>query len=236
MLSHTLRKTFCQLPSPIATLPPTFLLPLRARLLTTEANTIDPEPAEAAFSNIPPQSPHPTPIDPTPPPLSIPRNPRINRKSPLQPPTNEKSLSLLPLLAAQTPHYITAHLHARPYLLTLGDTLRLPFHLPNAPPGTILRLNRASLIGSREYTFRGDPWIDERLFVLRAVVVGVEGEPMRVVEKKKRRQRRVTTVKSKMRFTILRVRELRVLSEGMRGEESGTISEEKEAVEALASE
>ncbi len=72
--------------------------------------------------------------------------------------------------------------------------------------------------------------------MLRAVVLGVEGEPMRVVEKKKRRQRRVTTVKSKMRFTILRVRELRVLSQGMRGEDAGTISEEKEAVEALTSE
>ncbi|KAM0794650.1 ribosomal protein L21-like protein, partial [Usnea florida] len=115
-----------------------------------------------------------------------------------------------PLLAAQPPHYITAHLHARPYLLTAGDTLRLPFHMPHAPPGTVLRLNRASLIGSRDYTMRGAPYVDENLFVCRAVVVGIEGEPMRVVEKTKRRQRRVKRVKSKMRYTVLRVRELRV--------------------------
>ena len=51
----------------------------------------------------------------------------------------------------------------------------------------------------------------------RAVVVGVEGEPMRVVEKTKRRQRRVKRVRCKMRFTVLRVREVRVL--GGEGEE-----------------
>ena len=52
--------------------------------------------------------------------------------------------------------------------------------------------------------------MDERDFVCRARVVGVEGEPMRVVEKTKRRQRHVKTVRSKMRFTVLRVVEVRV--------------------------
>lgn len=49
--------------------------------------------------------------------------------------------------------------------------------------------------------------------------MGVEGEPMRVEEKTKRRQRHVKTVKSKMRFTILRCVELRVLGSGKGGEE-----------------
>lgn len=84
--------------------------------------------------------------------------------------------------------------------------------MPNAPPGTVLRLNRASMIGSRDYTFRGAPYVDEGLFVCRAIVVGIEGEPMRVVEKTKRRQRKVKRAKHKMRFTILRVKELRVLA------------------------
>lgn len=52
--------------------------------------------------------------------------------------------------------------------------------------------------------------MDERDFVCRARVVGVEGEPMRVVEKTKRRQRHTKTVRSKMRFTVLRVVEVRV--------------------------
>lgn len=139
-------------------------------------------------------------------------------------------------LAAQKPHYITAHIHARPYLLTEGDTLRLPFRMPHATPGTILRLNCASVLGSRDFTFRGSgtsgaggqrggiradesiegvgPWIDEKYFVCRALVVGVEGEPMRIVLKTKRRQRRVQRVTSKGRFTILRIVELTVRPHG----------------------
>ena len=53
-------------------------------------------------------------------------------------------------------------------------------------------------------------YLDERMFVCRAVVMGVESEPLRIKEKTKRRQRRVKRVKSKHRFTILRIKELRV--------------------------
>lgn len=62
-------------------------------------------------------------------------------------------------------------------------------------------------------------------------MVGVEGEPMRIEKKTKRRQRHVKTVKSKMRFTILRCVELRVLGSkeerGVEGEERGVEREEK---------
>lgn len=93
--------------------------------------------------------------------------------------------------------------------------------MPNAPVGSILRLNRASTLGSRDYTLKGDPWIREQWFVCRARVVGVETEPMRVVEKTKRRQRRVKTAKNKMRFTVLRVVEvgIRALQDGKTGVE-----------------
>jgi len=131
-------------------------------------------------------------------------------------------------LKAQTPHYITAHIHGLPYLLTTGDTLRLPFLMPGVSPGDILRLNRASNLGSRDYTLLAPKaekvapgegsggartnvrYLDERLFVCRAVVVGTESEPMRVMEKTKRRQRRVKKVRSKHRFTVLRVMEVTV--------------------------
>ena len=58
---------------------------------------------------------------------------------------------------------------------------------------------------------KGPPvYLDDRFFVCRAVVMGTESEPMRVKEKTKRRQRHVKRVRSKHRFTILKVRELRV--------------------------
>ena len=133
--------------------------------------------------------------------------------------------------------------------------------MPDADPGTIIRLNRASVLGSRDFTFRagegvggavagdteiGDAaegvgaevrgkrvWIDEKYFVCRAVVVGVEGEPMRVLMKTKRRQRHVKRVTSKGRFTVLRVMELRIRPEGDAGEVVG-LEVEAEAEEEVA--
>ncbi|KAK5174492.1 uncharacterized protein LTR77_001572 [Saxophila tyrrhenica] len=136
---------------------------------------------------------------------------------------------LLPLLKAQAPHYITVHIHGKPYLLTQGDTLRLPYLQHGVEPGDVLRLNRAINIGSRDYTLKAaaappnpkliynmnqgkHSYLDERIYVCRAVVMGVESEPLRIKEKTKRRQRKVKTVKSKHRFTVLRVKEVSVVA------------------------
>ncbi|RMZ92340.1 hypothetical protein DV736_g421, partial [Chaetothyriales sp. CBS 134916] len=137
-----------------------------------------------------------------------------------------KSLrALLPSLSAQQPHYITAHIHRFPYLLTAGDILRLPFHLHGVSPGDVLRFNRASILGSRDYTLkaglgshseeydgkRREPrYVDERLFECRVRVMGVESQPMSVKEKTKRRNRKVKTVRSKHKYTVCRVMEVRV--------------------------
>ena len=150
-----------------------------------------------------------------------------------------KSLQqLLPVLRAQTPHYITAHIHSFPYLLTEGDTLRLPFHMKGVNPGDVLRFNRATILGSRDYTLKagvsspqhssvphirgeaytnkrrsGEPsYIDERLFECRMRVMGLDSGPMMIKEKKKRRIRRTKKVASKHKYTVLKVMEVRVKS------------------------
>ena len=240
MATPTLRRSLFHYSALNGCLPPTFLLPLRARL-STITHTTDPESLEQAYHHTTPstqnhitQTSQPD-LIPSPPPTL--RQPQLSRRSPLPPPAPDttSSLTLLPLLAAQPPHYITAHIHARPYLLTLGDSLRLPFLMPNAPVGSTLRLNRASVIGSREYTYRGAPWVDERAFILRARVVGVESEPMRFLEKTKRRQRHVKTVKSKHRFTILMVCELKVLSSILEGGENGEAVDNTSAQDSVQS-
>jgi len=53
-------------------------------------------------------------------------------------------------------------------------------------------------------------YLDERLFTCRATVLGTESEPLRIKEKTKRRQRHIKTVKSKHRYTILRVMQVDV--------------------------
>jgi len=133
--------------------------------------------------------------------------------SPPPAPIADSVRNLLPFLAAQPGHYITVHIHGFPYLVQAGDQIRLPFRMPGVLPGDVLRLNRASVIGSRDYTMKGSPHIDERIFECRATVLGVESEPLRIKVKKKRRQRRMRTVKSKHRYTILRISELNINNE-----------------------
>ena len=126
------------------------------------------------------------------------------------PEARESVAQLLPLLRAQPAHYIRAHIWGRPYLVTAGDEVRLPFKMPGVVAGDVLRLDRASALGSRDYTLTGAPYVDERLFECRATVLGAETEPLRVKVKTKRRQRRHKNVKSKLRFTVLRISELTV--------------------------
>ena len=52
--------------------------------------------------------------------------------------------------------------------------------------------------------------MDNGTFECRAVVLGLEAEPMRFKAKTMRRNRRVKTVKSKHRFTELAIKELNI--------------------------
>jgi large subunit ribosomal protein L21 len=245
-------------------LPPTFLLPCRARLHQAAASSptefqhthpgTPPHAANGLFDSVhdaaretekqlqttgsesPPRFVD-APDKPFP--LSGPR-PRSRPEHALQqatvsatvPPLSSKPLvlskslqTLLPLLQAQQPHYISAHIHRFPYILTPGDTVRLPFYMHGVNPGDVLRLNRASLLGSRDYTLKagtnstesydgirtGQPnYLDERLFECRVRVLGLDSGPMMIKEKTKRRQRRVKTVRSKHKFTVLKVMEVKV--------------------------
>ncbi|MCJ1394389.1 hypothetical protein MMC18_007267 [Xylographa bjoerkii] len=225
MINCTLRRAAVETQWQTVALPPTFLLPLRARISTSPSfieSSPHPNPFQPAqHATKPPSSTHAfsqpqssvswsasQPHSLANSPEQQPSSPSPAAPIPLSPTVRE----LLPLLRVQPSHYITAHIHARPYLLTAGDTVRLPFHMPKVKAGDVLRLNRASSIGSRDYTMRGAPYLDERLFECRATVVGVEAEPMRFLEKTKRRNRKVKTVKSKHRFTVLKVKELKIRS------------------------
>ncbi|KAK6335964.1 hypothetical protein TWF730_003338 [Orbilia blumenaviensis] len=169
----------------------------------------------------------------TPPPPPPPQQPLSTSPPPPPQQPQEQDLTTLKRLHTallhQPPWYTTIHIHNTPYLVTLGDRITLPSLLypPVSPstnplnkplqPGDIIRLTHASTLGSREYTIKGTPYIDERLFRCKAVVVEVTSEPMRIKEKTKRRQRRVKKVKSKHRYTVLRICELEVneLPEGL---------------------
>ncbi|KKY37036.1 putative aconitate hydratase [Diaporthe ampelina] len=253
-MSRSLFRSALELRHPVSRLPPTFLLPIRARWISstqqhiesasttaTTATTTTPPPSGApleasraqqtsaamhskataaaaaatAAATATSQAPHPNTPQPRAPPTQPPPQPTG--------PIPQSVKDMLPLLRAQPGgHYITLHVHGRPYLVTPGDEVRLPFLMPGVRPGDVLRLNRASVLGSRDLTLLPseagprDPrtgevaYVDERLYECRAVVVGVDSEPMRTKEKTKRRNRKVKTVRSKHRYTVLRISELRI--------------------------
>lgn len=200
-MSRALLRSALELRAPGARLIPSFSLPIRARAFNSTTPIVEPitqhHPNNAA-----------NPTDAQPRPLAF------KKSHPKPPPTPiaDSVKTLLPLLAAQPGHYITVHIHGFPYLVQQGDQIRLPFKMPGVQPGDVLRLDRASIIGSRDFTLKGAPHIDERVFQCRATVIGTESEPLRIKIKTKRRQRRAKQAKSKHRYTILRISELNINS------------------------
>ncbi|CAK7201966.1 hypothetical protein SEUCBS139899_004682 [Sporothrix eucalyptigena] len=129
------------------------------------------------------------------------------------------SVSNAASVASNNPNiYATVHIHGRPYLVTPGDSLRLPFKMPGVQAGDELLLNRVGVVGNRNVTAvssvpsqkeSGSYDVAHVLgATVKAVVLGVETEPLRVMIKKKRRTRRKRTVKSKHHFTVLRIQEV----------------------------
>lgn len=207
---------------------------LASRPITSIASSSHETPAP----NNPATSTPPPPTSPNSPSFPVETQTHADPRSKLPLPPNfteplkiSKSLfDQLPYLTAQRPHYVTAHLHDRPYLLTAGDQLRLPFLMPDVKPGDVLRFNRASVLGSRDYTMRGAPYLDERLFECRMRVIGTESEPLRVKEKTKRRQRHVRYVKSKHRYTIMKVMDVKVKTADELLEEGAVVVEDEQMI------
>lgn len=205
-MSKSILRSVLELRTPITRLPPAYLLPTYARSISSISKTSTPAAATTATTSssstqLPPANPpavrHPSSLQTSPAPSAA--------------SAQQSMTQLLPLLRAQPNHYITAHIHGFPYLVTEGDRVRLPFRMPGVLPGDVLRLNRASLLGSRDYTLKGEPYIDEALFECRATVLGTESEPLRIKIKTKRRNRRSQRVTSKHKYTILRISEVKVL-------------------------
>ncbi|KAG4306203.1 hypothetical protein PORY_000191 [Pneumocystis oryctolagi] len=110
----------------------------------------------------------------------------------------------------QSPYYAIIHIYDRPFIVTEGDTVTIPQRLRDVKPGDIIKLTCVSKLGSRDYTLKGQPYIDEKFFTCRARVLELTKAPMSYFIKKKRRQRRIKIVKNKQDYTVLRISEIKV--------------------------
>lgn len=105
--------------------------------------------------------------------------------------------------------YATIRIHNRPYLITEGDKIILPFRLKNAEVGDVLNFDDVTTIGSRNFTYSDTP-IDSSLYSIKATVIEKTKKPMYTKEITKRRQRHVRHVNVKHDLTVLRVSELKL--------------------------
>jgi large subunit ribosomal protein L21 len=121
-----------------------------------------------------------------------------------QPSAPSKSLSPLAPLLNTSNIYMTVHINSFPYLISPNDTLHLPFHLPDAPLGSIIRMTRVSRIGVRDYTLQGQPFLDENTFTLKMRVIEHTKSPLVVTKKKKQRNRRTRHLFNKQNYTVLK--------------------------------
>ncbi|SMN21718.1 similar to Saccharomyces cerevisiae YJL096W MRPL49 Mitochondrial ribosomal protein of the large subunit [Maudiozyma saulgeensis] len=99
--------------------------------------------------------------------------------------------------------------HGRPYVVTEGDKVILPYKVKNAEVGDILNLTDVRTIGSRNYKLVNDP-IDPSLYNLKATVLEKTKRKFEIREVTKRRNRRVRHAKSKGDLTMIRISELSV--------------------------
>lgn len=106
--------------------------------------------------------------------------------------------------------YATVHIHDRKFLVTEGDKIILPVKMREVKIGDILNFNQVSQIGSRDYTLKGGPRIDQDVFTIKGRVIEKTREKREVVGQTKRRRRHVRHVVQKNSLTVIRISELKV--------------------------
>lgn len=130
-------------------------------------------------------------------------------QEPLEAEKTHSPMDITPLKLA-TDLYAVFRIHNRPYLVTEGDKVILPFKMNQAEVGDILKLSDVTTLGSRNFTLKGDP-IDPKLYNLKATVIEKTKRKFEIREVTKRRNRRVRHAKSKGDLTILRINMLEVV-------------------------
>lgn len=121
----------------------------------------------------------------------------------------QQTIDITPLRLA-TDLYAVFRIHNRPYLVTKGDKVILPFKMKQAEVGDTLKLTDVITLGSRNFTLKGDP-IDPSLYKLKATVIEKTKRKFEIREVTKRRNRRVRHAKRKGDLTVLRISKLEAI-------------------------
>lgn len=106
--------------------------------------------------------------------------------------------------------YSVVKIYKKPYLVTKGDKIVLPFKLKDAEVGDLLILNEITTLGSPQYTYQCDNGIPQEVCEVLAKVVEITKEPYYEVVRRKKRCRRRKTIPVEPFQTHLMINELRL--------------------------
>ncbi|KAJ2060181.1 hypothetical protein GGI17_003958, partial [Coemansia sp. S146] len=96
------------------------------------------------------------------------------------------SVDLVNRLRDQQKYYATVVIKGRPFTVTQNDIIVMD-RIQELELGDSLALNQVAELGSRDYTIKGQPFIDSSLFKVEATVIEHPDGKLFTVTKKKRR-------------------------------------------------
>ncbi|KAJ2899860.1 hypothetical protein GGI21_002333 [Coemansia aciculifera] len=117
---------------------------------------------------------------------------------------SEGSIDLVNRLRDQQKYYATVVIKGRPFTVTQNDIIVMD-RIKELELGDSLALNQVTELGSRDYTIKGQPFIDSSLFKVEATVIEHPDGKLFTVTKKKRRTAHQKITYHRNRHTMLRV-------------------------------
>ncbi|KAJ2785677.1 hypothetical protein H4R18_000368 [Coemansia javaensis] len=115
-----------------------------------------------------------------------------------------KSADLVSRLRDQQKYYATVVIKGRPFTVTQNDIIIMD-RIRELELGDSLALNQVTELGSRDYTIKGQPYIDPSLYRIEATVIEHADGKQFTVTKKKRRTASQKVTYHRNHHTMLRV-------------------------------
>ncbi|KAI7886834.1 hypothetical protein K492DRAFT_203089 [Lichtheimia hyalospora FSU 10163] len=117
------------------------------------------------------------------------------------------SQGLLTKLRDQLRYYAIAEIAGRPLLITKNDKV-VVHRLKDVNVGDVIKLDRVRELGSKDYTIKGSPFVDEKYYDINATVIEHTKSKLIRIVKKKRRKNYKRTIEHKQTHTVLRINNL----------------------------
>ncbi|KAJ2082684.1 hypothetical protein H4R24_001434 [Coemansia sp. RSA 988] len=117
---------------------------------------------------------------------------------------SSKTADLVSRLREQQKYYATVVIKGRPFTVTQNDIIVMD-RIKDLELGDSLALNQVTELGSRDYTIKGQPFVDPSLFRIEATVIEHPDGKQFTITKKKQRTAHQKITYHRNYYTMLRV-------------------------------